>query len=41
MRSCAVFTAIGIDPETHYEIEARPFYTTPDGKGVAVKDVLA
>jgi arylsulfatase A-like enzyme len=36
-----IYHCLGIDPETHYEIEARPFYTTPDGKGVAVKDVLA
>ena len=32
---------LGIPPETHYEIEARPFYTTPDGKGAVVKELLA
>jgi hypothetical protein len=32
---------LGIAPDTHYEIEGRPFYTTPDGKGVAVKELLA
>lgn len=33
--------ALGIAPDTHYEIEGRPFYTTPDGKGAAVKELLA
>jgi hypothetical protein len=33
--------ALGIAPDTHYEIEGRPFYTTPDGKGAAVKEILA
>jgi hypothetical protein len=33
--------ALGIGPETHYETEGRPFYTTPDGKGVAVRELLA
>ena len=32
---------LGIAPDTHYEIEARPFYTTPDGKGEVVKELLA
>jgi hypothetical protein len=36
-----MYHCLGIDPETHYNIEARPFYTTPDGKGVAVKELLA
>jgi hypothetical protein len=35
-----MYHALGIAPDTHYEIEARPFYTTPDGKGVAVKELL-
>ncbi len=32
---------LGIAPDTHYEIEGRPFYTTPDGKAAAVTDLLA
>jgi hypothetical protein len=35
-----IYHALGIDPETNYEIEQRPFYTTPDGKGKAVLDLL-
>ena len=35
-----IYHALGIDPETNYEIEQRPFYTTPDGKGKAVMDLL-
>ena len=36
-----IYHTLGIAPDTHYEIEGRPFYTTPDGKGVAVADLLA
>ena len=36
-----IYHALGIAPDTHYEIEGRPFYTTPDGKGIAVADLLA
>lgn len=36
-----IYHALGIPPETEYEIEGRPFYTTPDGKGEAVLDLLA
>jgi len=36
-----IYHALGIDPETNYEIEKRPFYTTPDGDGVAEMDLLA
>lgn len=36
-----VYHALGIPPETHYEIEQRPFYTTPDGEGKVLKEVLA
>ena len=32
---------LGIAPDTHYEIRARPFYATPDGKGGIVKELLA
>jgi hypothetical protein len=31
-----IYKALGIDPETNYVVEKRPFYTTPDGKGKAV-----
>ena len=36
-----IYRALGIAPDTHYEIESRPFYTTPDGKGQAVAELLA
>lgn len=36
-----MYQALGIGPETHYEIEGRPFYTTPDGKAAAVRELLA
>lgn len=36
-----MFTAMGINPKTAYEIEGRPFYATKDGKGKAVKGVFA
>ncbi|WP_338877129.1 DUF1501 domain-containing protein [Spirosoma sp. SC4-14] len=36
-----IYHALGIPPDTQYEIEKRPFYTTPDGKGKAVADLLA
>lgn len=35
-----VYHALGIAADTQYEIEERPFYTTPDGKGEAVMDLL-
>ncbi|CAM3459714.1 DUF1501 domain-containing protein [Aquirufa ecclesiirivi] len=35
-----MYHALGIKPDTQYEIEKRPFYTTPDGKGQVVKDLL-
>lgn len=35
-----VYHALGIPPETHYEIEQRPFYTTPDGEGKVLWEVL-
>jgi hypothetical protein len=31
-----IYKALGIDPETNYLVEKRPFYTTPEGKGKAV-----
>jgi len=36
-----IYHALGIYPETNYIIEERPFYTTPDGSGKAVMDLLA
>ncbi len=35
-----IYHALGIDPETNYVIEERPFYTTPDGKGKAELELL-
>lgn len=35
-----IYHALGISPDTNYDIEQRPFYTTPDGKGKAVMDLL-
>lgn len=35
-----IYQALGIHPETNYEIEKRPFYTTPDGKGVALGEIM-
>ena len=36
-----VYHQLGLDPETNYVIEGRPFYTTPDGKGKPILDILA
>jgi hypothetical protein len=36
-----IYHALGIPEDTQYEVEKRPFYTTPDGKGKPVKDLLA
>jgi hypothetical protein len=35
-----IYHALGIPPETHYEVEKRPFYTTPDGKGKPVMELF-
>lgn len=35
-----IYHALGIPPDTNYEVEKRPFYTTPDGKGEIVKELL-
>ncbi len=35
-----IYHALGISPDTNVEIEKRPFYTTPDGKGKVIKDIL-
>ena len=36
-----IYQALGIPPETNYEIEARPVYTTPDGEGEAILELFA
>lgn len=36
-----IYHTLGIKPDTQFEIEKRPFYTTPDGKGKLVKELLA
>jgi hypothetical protein len=35
-----MYHALGIGADTNYEIEQRPFYTTPDGKGKAEMELL-
>ena len=36
-----IYTALGIAPDTEYEVEKRPFYVTKDGKGKAVTELFA
>ena len=36
-----IYSALGIPPDTSYEIEKRPFYVTKDGKGKAVDALRA
>jgi hypothetical protein len=36
-----IYHALGIAPDTNYVVEKRPFYTTPDGKGVAELELFA
>lgn len=31
---------LGMDPKTHFVIEGRPFYTTPDGRGKPILEIL-
>lgn len=35
-----VYHALGIPPDTHYEVEQRPVYTTPDGEGKVLGEIL-
>ncbi|NDC76644.1 MAG: DUF1501 domain-containing protein [Chitinophagia bacterium] len=35
-----IYHALGIPPDRNYEVEGRPFYTTPDGKGEAILEIL-
>ena len=36
-----IYHALGIPPETNYEVEGRPVYTTPDGLGEPLMDLFA
>jgi hypothetical protein len=36
-----LYRAMGIPADHHYEIEQRPFYVTPDGKGKSVNSLFA
>ena len=36
-----IYTTMGINPKTAYEVEKRPFYATKDGIGKAVTDIFA
>ena len=36
-----IFTALGISPQTAFDIEQRPFYITKDGTGKPLMDVFA
>jgi hypothetical protein len=36
-----ILTAMGVSPETAFDVEKRPFYATEDGKGKAVKALFA
>lgn len=36
-----IYHALGIPPETHYVVEGRPVYTTPDGHGEAIPELFA
>ncbi len=36
-----LMTAMGISPQTGFDIEGRPFYVTQDGKGKAVRELFA
>ena len=36
-----IYTALGISPDTSFDIERRPFYVTADGKGKPVRELFA
>ena len=36
-----IYSALGISPQTAFEVEQRPFYATEDGKGNVVNDLFA
>jgi hypothetical protein len=35
-----IMTAMGIGPQTGFDVEGRPFYVTQDGRGRAVNDLF-
>jgi hypothetical protein len=35
-----IFTAMGISPQTAFEVERRPFYATEDGHGRPIGDLF-
>ncbi|MBL8889418.1 MAG: DUF1501 domain-containing protein [Planctomycetaceae bacterium] len=35
-----IFTAMGISPQTAFDVEQRPFYATEDGKGQAATEIF-
>ena len=36
-----IFSALGISPQTSFQIEKRPFYVTRDGHGKPIREILA
>ncbi len=36
----SIYHALGIPEDTQFDVEKRPFYTTPDGKGEYIKDLF-
>ena len=36
-----IYRAMGISPDTAFDVEQRPFYVTPDGKGKPVNKLFA
>ncbi len=36
----SIYHALGMHPDTHYTIEGRPFYTTPDGQGKPIMELF-
>ena len=36
-----IFSAMGINPKTAYDVEQRPFYATIDGKGKPVDSIFS
>ncbi len=36
-----IYHQLGMSRQTNYEVEGRPFYTTPDGKGLPLLGILA
>jgi hypothetical protein len=37
----SIYHALGIAEDTHYVVEKRPFYTTPDGLGKPEMELFA